>query len=84
MNCEHCGKPLNQSQYNATESLKSCPSCSTIDGHQHVYYEYPEQFGTTELRSTAPHPEGPQSHCNACRAQSPEAPDQIICEDRDG
>jgi len=84
MNCEHCGKPLKDAQYNATESLKSCPNCSKIDGHQHIYYNYPEAFGTTELRSTMTHPDGPQSYCNACRADSPETPEPINCEDRDG
>ena len=81
MNCERCGAPLNESQYNATETLKSCPKCSTIDGRQHVYYKNPEAFGTTDLRSTMSRPAGEQSWCTACRARSSEAPEPTLCQD---
>ncbi len=65
MNCKHCGKPLNETQYH--ENLKSCPNCSVKNGTEHVFYSYPEAFGTTSLRATSNRPDGPQSYCTACR-----------------
>jgi len=70
MLCTVCGKELNRAQYSSDEKLKSCPNCSTNNGEQHVYYSYPEEFGTTDNRSTPVHPEGPQSYCNDCRAEN--------------
>ena len=66
-NCRFCGKPLNKSQYNYDETLKSCPRCSEIDGKEHIYYPYPENFGDTPKRSSDNHPDGPQSHCSSHR-----------------
>lgn len=66
-NCSHCGKPLNQSQYRKEKKYKSCPRCSQADGNQHIYYEYPQEFGITSLRSSPNSPEGAQSHCQVCR-----------------
>jgi len=72
--CQHCHQPLNVSQYNARRTVKSCPNCSTINGKHHVYYAYPDEFGTTALRATASTPDGAQSYCTACRGgQTPTA-----------
>lgn len=65
--CIVCGKPLNESQFNDDETLKSCPRCSELDGEEHIYFPYPEYFGDTTKRSSSNHPEGPQSHCYAHR-----------------
>ena len=70
MNCTHCRKPLRLSQWREQTRWKSCPHCSQADSEQHVYYPYPECYGTTPLRSTPEHPEGPQSHCQACRQKA--------------
>ncbi len=73
MNCVHCHNPLNSSQFRNNGTLKSCPNCSTNNGQEHVYYPYPNAFGTTPLRASDRHPEGPQSYCVACRGgQSPD------------
>lgn len=64
MNCPICSKSLSQSQYRS--GYKSCPACSQNAG-VHIFYKYPEAFGTTPLRATPNHPEGPQSHCENCR-----------------
>ena len=66
MNCKHCHNPLNEAQYHGV-NLKSCPNCSVQNGQEHVFYKYPDAFGTTPLRATSVHPDGPQSHCTACR-----------------
>lgn len=66
-NCIICGRPLNESQYNDDETLKSCPRCSELDGEEHIYFPYPEYFGDTIKRSSGYHPDGPQSHCYSHR-----------------
>jgi hypothetical protein len=80
-NCVHCHKPLNQSQYNAGKTLKSCPKCSSDNGSEHVYYPYPAEFGTTSLRSSSGSPEGAQSYCVACRSNLLNNSTQILCSD---
>jgi len=45
MNFTHCNKPLNEGLFHG--NLKSCPNCSTRNGQEHVFYPYPEAFGTT-------------------------------------
>ena len=69
-NCKHCGKPLNQSQYRHNKQYKSCPACSVADGEEHIFYSYPDAFGTTLLRSTQGSPEGAQSYCRICRGNN--------------
>lgn len=64
MICPVCNKPLNLSQWK--NGYKSCPACSQNAGI-HIFYKYPDAFGTTPLRATPNHPEGPQSHCEICR-----------------
>lgn len=66
-NCRVCGKPLNESQWKEERSYKSCPKCSVENSKEHVYYEYPEHFGTTDARITATNPDGAQSYCAVCR-----------------
>ena len=70
MACNHCGKGLNRSQYDGSRTWKSCPSCSTADATEHVFHPYPDAYGTTEKRSTPETPDGPQSHCTACRSKA--------------
>jgi len=69
-NCKHCGLPLNQSQFKSKDNqdYKSCPYCSKIDGEEHIYYEYPDTFGTTDKRASSNYPDGPQSYCRFCRS----------------
>lgn len=70
MLCKMCGKPLNESQYSKDGRLKSCPRCSVINGIEHVYFRYPNEFGTTTKRESANHPDGPQSYCTNHRSNS--------------
>ena len=67
MTCTHCGRALSNVQWAATNRWKSCPRCSARNGSEHVFYPYPDLFGTTPARATHEHPEGPQSYCTACR-----------------
>ncbi len=81
MNCKHCNRPLNEAQYH--NDLKSCPNCSTQNGEEHVFYKYPEAFGTTPLRATSVRPDGPQSHCTACRGGKDQSEfDEILCSEK--
>lgn len=81
-NCHHCGELLKKSQYRNNKTYKSCPHCSTLDGEEHIYYKYPESFGTTILRVTPNVPDGAQSYCTRCRGveNGPYA-DGIKCSD---
>lgn len=65
--CQHCGLKLNRGLHSHDRRLKSCPRCSTEDGTQHVFYETPAAFGTSERRESDGTPEGTQSYCVACR-----------------
>ena len=67
MACENCGRPLHRTQWEDQDRWKSCPRCSQAHGTEHVFYRYPDAFGTTPNRATDRHPEGPQSHCQRCR-----------------
>lgn len=77
--CKICGKSLGKSQYSSDGNYKSCPNCSQENGEEHVYYEYPQNFGTTLKRSSANRPEGPQSHCESCRFERDSYPTKILC-----
>lgn len=79
VNCKVCGNPLNQSQYSSDGEYKSCPKCSTDNGEEHVYYKYPENFGTTEKRSSSVNPEGPQSYCIPCRGRGTSSTHKLLC-----
>lgn len=70
MECRHCHQPLNKSIFKRQRTLKSCPNCSANNGSEHIFYPYPDAFGTTPRRSSASNPDGPQSHCTACRGGS--------------
>lgn len=66
--CAHCAKPLNRSCYSADRRLKACPNCSAEpNSTQHVFYDDPGAFGTSDARSNDSTPEGVQSYCRACR-----------------
>lgn len=77
--CKVCGKLLNRSQYSKDGTFKSCPNCSTVNGEEHVYYSYPEDFGTTPKRASSNRPDGPQSHCESCRFEKSSYPSSILC-----
>jgi len=77
--CKACNKELNKSQYRKGDKYKSCPNCSTKNGKEHVYYLYPENFGTTPKRASTKRPDGPQSHCESCRFDRDSHPKQILC-----
>ena len=82
MNCQNCHKPLSAVQWSSDEHWKTCPRCSAANGREHVFYPYPEKFGTTPARATHEHPEGPQSYCTRCRAdRSPDFVDSCQCHD---
>lgn len=78
-NCKHCGKPLSESIYSKDRKYKSCPRCSEQNGNYHVFHQYPDDFGTTERRSTSIHPEGPQSYCVECRGGNPPKEGILCC-----
>lgn len=78
--CKFCGKPLAKSVYSRDRKYKSCPRCSQSNGEYHVFYRYPSDFGTTELRATQSCPDGPQSYCAKCRS-SQKASGGILCTD---
>ncbi len=66
--CSHCGKPLNRSCYSSDGRLKSCPNCSSDPSStQHVFYDHPADFGTSDARASDSTPDGVQSYCRACR-----------------
>lgn len=79
--CQHCQEALRQSQYRGNRTYKSCPRCSVANGKEHIFYEYPSKFGTTELRATANTPDGAQSYCVLCRSGSNVGPysDALRC-----
>lgn len=79
MDCNVCGLPLNQAQRSADGRYKSCPKCSTRNGQEHVYYEYPTCFGNTPSRATSLHREGPQSYCVPCRGDNIPTTTGILC-----
>lgn len=80
MNCTICNRPLNESVFNNDRTKKSCPSCSTKNGLQHVYYDFPQGFGTSSKRTTAMNPEGIQSYCTPCRGNNTPTNQGILCE----
>lgn len=65
--CSTCKRALNRSQYSEGKKLKSCPRCSSNDGREHVFYDYPDAFGQTEARVSDATPDGAQSYCATCR-----------------
>jgi hypothetical protein len=71
--CEHCGQSLGKSVYAANDTLRSCPKCSTRDGHEHVYYDNPAGFGEADAGARKP-ATGVKTHCRACRFQEPLKP----------
>ena len=79
MNCQHCNKPLNVTQFNVNRTKKSCPLCSNNNGNTHVYYDYPKAFGTTEKRATSQNPDGPQSYCTPCRGNQDTSYQSYVC-----
>lgn len=69
--CRHCDRPLNRSVYSESGTLKSCPHCSEADGHSHVFYAHPEDFGLSDARVNSETPDGVQSYCKSCRQGVP-------------
>lgn len=67
--CAACMKKLNESQWRNDETMKSCPSCSTANGREHVFLPHPDAFGETLARSSTEDPGGSQSWCSACRGK---------------
>lgn len=67
MNCIICHRPLHESQYANEHTLKSCPRCSMQNGEEHIYWDYPSAYGTSDRRRTVRHSEGPQSYCTPHR-----------------
>lgn len=65
--CIACKRRLNRSQYSEDRKLKSCPRCSTKDGREHIFYDYPDAFGQTDARVSETTPDGAQSYCATCR-----------------
>ena len=65
--CAHCNKLLNRSVYSPDNTWKSCPRCSSLEGAEHVFYEYPDGYGTSDARISDDAPDGAQSYCKTCR-----------------
>lgn len=76
--CPACGAGLRKGVFVSGRAWKSCPECSGARG-EHVYRTYPDDFGTTEARSSDPNPDGPQSYCNACRGRGSVSGKQLQC-----
>ena len=68
--CAHCKRPLSRSQYSGDKKMKSCPKCSSADGREHIFYEYPVAFGQSEARVSEGTPDGAQSYCATCRTNN--------------
>lgn len=83
MNCKNCSDPLNKGIFNSDRTKKTCPSCSQRNGSMHVFYDYPDAFGTTEKRATSKNPDGPQSYCTSCRGSKDEesTEQKYICDE---
>lgn len=77
--CKVCGQPLNETQWRKEKQYKSCPKCSVDNCTEHIYYEYPESFGTTTKRSTTNNPDGPQSYCIPCRGTGGTTGKKVLC-----
>ena len=80
MNCINCNQRLNKSIFNSDRTKKSCPACSTKNGSQHVFYDYPEAFGVTDKRKSGKNPDGPQSYCTPCRGNKESNHQSYICD----
>jgi len=72
--CAHCRQQLNKSLYSADRAWKSCPLCSKVNGVEHVFYEYPNAFGTSDARISDEAPDGAQSYCITCRPRIRQEP----------
>lgn len=82
MDCTHCGRPLHRTQWADEKNWKSCPRCSQEHGDEHIFLRYPVAFGTTPLRASFRHPEGPQSQCERCRGgHAPDLAAGRLCSD---
>lgn len=80
--CSACSARLNRSRYSTDGRWKSCPRCSSLQGHEHVYRRYPDAFGTTTERATEDNPDGIQSYCQECRQESdPDWAGTSLCSD---
>lgn len=79
--CIICERPLNRSQYKSNKAWKSCPSCSTQNGRQHVFRPYPAAFGTSTERMSDGTPDGAQSWCSGCRGSGFGDGAKKVCED---
>lgn len=77
--CKICGRPLNETQWRNNKNFKSCPKCSEENGQEHVYYEYPRCFGTSNARITPNNPDGAQSYCVPCRGNGESYPNARLC-----
>ncbi len=82
MKCSCCGEQLNKSIYKDGQNYKSCPKCSSNNGSEHVFYRYPERFGTTPARITPNNSDGAQSYCVECRGNQPALlSESFLCKD---
>lgn len=55
-----CHDDLRKGIFKGNRDWKSCPDCSAARG-EHVFRPYPDDFGTTDKRSSDTNPDGPQS-----------------------
>lgn len=77
--CRHCNEPLNRARKSHDLKLKSCPRCSASNGDEHVFFESPAAFGTSDKRASGESPDGVQSHCIACRTNTTSAFPMTSC-----
>jgi hypothetical protein len=81
-NCIACRDALGKSLFAGNREWKSCPKCSSDTAEhdcEHVYYPYPEDFGTTDERASKPNPDGPQSYCIECRERGSRSGKMLRC-----
>lgn len=68
MDCEYCARALRTSLDSTHGHYKTCPHCSGLTEHEHVFRKWPDEFGTTEARVDDLDVDGSQSWCRVCRA----------------
>lgn len=66
--CGVCGKTLDKSRRGFDSAWKACVRCSTNDGTEHVFYQYPDAFGGDDAHASDEDSARMQGDCNWCRS----------------
>ncbi|REL31414.1 hypothetical protein [Thalassotalea euphylliae] len=72
MTCQCCGFELSSGTVirvdaESGHTYKSCPHCSATHGSEHVFHQYPYDFGMPSANVTSANPDGFQGCCRKCR-----------------